>query len=304
MAGLKRVSNRRDDALAQLSWQQFEAMLAGYYRQQGYEVEHCGTAGAGGRFDGGVDLKLRRADEYVLVQCKHWNAYKLPHNTVHELIGLMFNEHATGAILVNSGEYTRAAREAAGKQSRLKLIDGGDLREMLNPLLGSHSEQSSGATVVGDFPRRISNQRIPPTFGSGETGHGPGASVGHTEQRPWGSGYRRRGKSGTEWMVRLAIGVFFLLALAKCLPSNFQRSASHRAEQPRVAKVAMSPKPPKPVVRPVVQPPVDKPTTDSQSVSSPAMQYQPAIMNEAERREWERKNKEAMEIIEKTTPEL
>src|SRR5690606_32207825 len=65
--GNKRVRNRRNDALARVAWQQLEVLLATYYRGQGYDVEHTGTAASASRFDGGVDLKLRRAGEYVLV---------------------------------------------------------------------------------------------------------------------------------------------------------------------------------------------------------------------------------------------
>jgi hypothetical protein len=128
---LKRVANRRDDALARVGWQALEGLLARYYAAQGYAVEHVGTGGTGVRYDGGIDLKLRRADEYVLVQVKHWNACQVPHNDVHQLLGLMVNEGATGAILVSSGEFTQAATDAANRQGHVRLIDGNELRTML-----------------------------------------------------------------------------------------------------------------------------------------------------------------------------
>lgn len=134
MKGLKNVRNRRTDALTQVRWDQLESLLAVYYRGQGYTVDHCGTGASGTRFDGGIDLKLRKDDAYILIQCKHWNAKQVPHNDVHQLIGLMVNEGATGAILVTSGEFTRAAIEAATKQGHVQLVDGDDLRAMLGPL--------------------------------------------------------------------------------------------------------------------------------------------------------------------------
>ena len=67
MSGLKNVRNRRDDALSRVRWDQFESLLAVYFRGQGYEVDHCGTGGGDTRFDGGIDLRLRRPGEYVLV---------------------------------------------------------------------------------------------------------------------------------------------------------------------------------------------------------------------------------------------
>ena len=134
MYDLKNVRHRRTDALAQVGWAQLESLLAVYYRGQGYTVDHCGTGATNSRFDGGIDLKLRKDDAYILVQCKHWNAKQVPHNDVHQLIGLMVNEGATGAILVTSGEFTRAAIEAATKQGHVQLVDGEDLRAMLGPL--------------------------------------------------------------------------------------------------------------------------------------------------------------------------
>ena len=78
MNGLKNVRNRRADALTKVGWDQLEVLLADYYRAQGYRVDHCGTGGTHARFDGGIDLKLRKDDAYVLVQCKHWNAKQVP----------------------------------------------------------------------------------------------------------------------------------------------------------------------------------------------------------------------------------
>ena len=134
MGGLKNVRNRRDDALSRVDWKRLESLLVVYYRGQGYEVEHCGTGIAGRRFDGGVDLKLRKGDEYIVVECKHWNAKQVPHNPVHQLLGVMVNEGATGAILVTSGEFTAYARESATKLGHVQLIDGDALRAMIGPL--------------------------------------------------------------------------------------------------------------------------------------------------------------------------
>ncbi len=134
MNGLKNVNHRHDDALSRIGWAELEHVLATYYREVGWWVEHVGTGGTSARFDGGVDLKIRRDAETVLVQCKHWNAKQVPHNAVHELLGLMVNQGATGAILVSSGEFTHAAIEAAQRHGHVKLIDGETLRGMLGPL--------------------------------------------------------------------------------------------------------------------------------------------------------------------------
>jgi len=135
MNGLKNVRNRRDDALTRVGWDRLESMLADYYREQGWSVDQVGTGSSGTRFDGGIDLKLRKDGEYVLIQCKHWNAKQVTHNAVHELLGIKVNENATGAIVITSGEFTKAAREAANRQGHVQLIDGDALRAMLGPQL-------------------------------------------------------------------------------------------------------------------------------------------------------------------------
>ena len=132
--GLKRVAHRRDDALTGVRWDRLEHLLAAYYREAGYQVKHVGTGATAGRFDGGVDLELRREGRLLLVQVKHWNACQVPHNDVHQLIGVMVNAKADGAIVVTSGEFTRAAIEAAARNDQVQLIDGDELRAMLGPL--------------------------------------------------------------------------------------------------------------------------------------------------------------------------
>ncbi|QYR52245.1 restriction endonuclease [Lysobacter soyae] len=146
--GLKRVKNRHQDLLTQIPWDRLESLLAVYYAVHGFKVEHSGTGKSGGRFDGGIDLKLRKDGEYILVQVKHWNAYKVPHNDVNQLMGLRWNEGATGAILITSGEFTHAAIEAAKRHGHVELIDGIKLREMIAPFV----EFSDAAPVPAAQP--------------------------------------------------------------------------------------------------------------------------------------------------------
>lgn len=178
MKGLKNVRHRHTDALTHVRWDQLESMLASYYRGQGYAVDHCGTGGSRAGFDGGIDLKLRKDDAYILVQCKHWNAKQVPHNDVHQLIGLMVNQGATGAILVTSGEFTRAAIEAAMKQGHVQLVDGEDLRTMLGPLPAAPIAAAASArgvlgrvaSTVGERLLEAAEDRI--RHGTGARRHG------------------------------------------------------------------------------------------------------------------------------------
>ncbi|HUD41041.1 MAG TPA: restriction endonuclease [Dokdonella sp.] len=129
--GYRRNRRHWDDALAQVDPTRFEALLAAYYRGAGYRVEHVGADATGRRYDGGIDLRLYRDATCRLVQCKRWNAFQVPHNAVHELLGLVLTEGADDAILVTSGEFTAAAIEAARKSGRIELVDGVAVRAML-----------------------------------------------------------------------------------------------------------------------------------------------------------------------------
>ncbi|MET0936711.1 MAG: restriction endonuclease, partial [Luteibacter sp.] len=116
-----------------MPWDEFERLIGEHYASRGYRVEHSGTGASGThrKYDGGIDLKLFRGDEYIVVQCKRENVFQVTHNVVHELIGVMHTQGATGAIVVNAGEYSVAAKEAAAKFPQVELIDGLALRRML-----------------------------------------------------------------------------------------------------------------------------------------------------------------------------
>jgi restriction system protein len=134
MHGPNNVSHRHDDALSRVGWAELECLLATYYREVGWWVEHAGTGGTGTKFDGGVELRIRRNAEVVLVQCKYWNAGQVPHDALRELLDAMVSEGATGAILVSDGEFTCATIDAAQRHGQMKLIDGHTLRGMLGHL--------------------------------------------------------------------------------------------------------------------------------------------------------------------------
>lgn len=157
-SGLKPVIHRRKDKLAQLDPAAFETLIGQHYSQLGYSVERVGHGGC--HFDGGIDLKLRRGDEYIVVQCKRENAYQVTHNVGHELLGVMCTQGATGAIVVNTGEFTDAARKSALGDGRLTLVDGNDVRRWF-PELAAPSEVRKWEAVALDdaIDRRRARRR-------------------------------------------------------------------------------------------------------------------------------------------------
>jgi restriction system protein len=81
------------------------------------------TRPSGNDPEGGVDLVLRKNGNTLLVQCKHWKAWKVGVKVLRELYGVMIDKKAHGAIIVTSGLFTQEARTfAAGKP--IDLIEG------------------------------------------------------------------------------------------------------------------------------------------------------------------------------------
>lgn len=114
------------ESIRALSWRDFERLLGEAFRRQGYAIEQ--TVGAGA--DGGVDLRLRRGGEIVLVQCKQWQKWKVDVRVVRELYGVVASEGATAGIVVTSGAFTADATEFARKVP-VTLIAGGELERMI-----------------------------------------------------------------------------------------------------------------------------------------------------------------------------
>ena len=114
------------ETIRELSWKQFEELLAAAYRRQGYTVKE----NLGGGADGGIDLWLRRDRELVLVQCKHWKKYTVDVRVVREMFGLMHMKGAHRIIIVSSGRFTpEAIHEAMGKP--IELVDEPKLLQLI-----------------------------------------------------------------------------------------------------------------------------------------------------------------------------
>jgi hypothetical protein len=268
------VHERYSDALAQVSWQDFERLMVAYYAGQGYRVEHAGTAGSGAKFDGGIDLRLYRDDQYIVVQCKHWNAWQVTHNPVHELLGVMLTQRATGAIFVTSGEYTRAAHQAAAKEPRIQLIDGPALRQMLGPLVDTFAP---GPKPDADF-NHFAN---PTTFDSP-------------------SSYRPRHKRRTRARNPLPGMAFAIIAglIALYAIHNVLDGLAVKTHPQATALQPAMPQSIAPIRHSRASSPVSKP------IPQRANYMQGVPQTEAEMRQWKRRNAESMKIIEKNTPEL
>lgn len=286
MNRLKNVRSRWGDPLSRIGWANFETMLADYYRKQGYQVEHVGTGGTSARFDGGIDLKLRNDHEFIVVQCKHWNAKQVPHNDVHQLLGIMVNEGATGAILITSGEFTTYAKEAAAKQGHVQLIDGNALRAMIGPLPESHAVSSDSSDRVGAFASIVGERLL------------SAAEARVRGNRRHRSPYAPITQAILFLVVVIVVVVMMRIAINNALAS-LARPAPAQAVRIPVMQIPQA-APPQPYVS-TSQPEVVAVRTPSGTRYE--TRFTPPT-SDAGMKEWKRKNAESMKILEKTTPPL
>lgn len=136
----------RADGIAQMSWREFEVLVAEHFRRLGFSVTETG----GGGPDGGVDILLRKGSDRYLVQCKHWRARRVGVEPVRELYGVMAAQRMAGGFVVTSGDFTEEARTfASGRE--LQLINGKALSRVVKataspsaPLAGREAPRPNG----------------------------------------------------------------------------------------------------------------------------------------------------------------
>ena len=80
--------------------------------------------------DGGIDLRLNKAGNLFLVQCKHWKTQKVDARVVREMYGVMTAERASGVIIITSVLFTQDARIFA-KDKPIDLVEGYQLAELI-----------------------------------------------------------------------------------------------------------------------------------------------------------------------------
>lgn len=122
----RRIRNARSlNQLIDLSPTEFEKVVAGIYRSQGYKVTHIGKQG-----DHGVDLiVLSDTGKKLIVQCKKWKG-NVGEPLLRDLFGAMHHEEAHAAALFTTGGFTTQAREwSSGKP--ISLYDGERMVELL-----------------------------------------------------------------------------------------------------------------------------------------------------------------------------
>ena len=86
--------------------------------------------------------------EKLLVQCKHWKAYKVGMSVVRELFGLMGAKGAAGGFVVTSGRCTQEAKDFA-TGGNIRLVDGEALFALIQSVRKTKKQHWAG--VLGVF---------------------------------------------------------------------------------------------------------------------------------------------------------
>lgn len=153
--------------LKELTWREFEQLVAAYFERQGFSVKLT-ASGA----DGGVDVVARKGGEIHLIQCKQWRATKVGVGVVRELFGVMAAQGATGAYVVSIGDFTDDAKAfVAGRN--IALVDANQiLRMTAMPSLGTATtpprpiKPEASAASVSTSAQTASNAPNCPKCGS------------------------------------------------------------------------------------------------------------------------------------------
>lgn len=81
--------------LSNIHWRKFEELTAEFFEKQGYDVE-LGP----GRKDGGIDVRISKNNQLIIVQCKRWdNAVDV--QTIKALDSDIRSENASSGIIVS-----------------------------------------------------------------------------------------------------------------------------------------------------------------------------------------------------------
>ncbi len=108
-----------------LSAQEFEWIVGEVLRREGWDVEETGKEGAA---DGNVDLRIRRAEQELLVQCKRWQSWSVGVDEVRKLAGTLLREGLPGkaGIFVTLSHFTEPAIAEAAELG-IELVDNREL---------------------------------------------------------------------------------------------------------------------------------------------------------------------------------
>lgn len=258
------------DVLRRMDRARLQMLLVAYYRDLGWWVERA-TGDAG--FDDAAWV-LKRDRDILLLDCRHWGSAHRPLDAVSCLVRDLEGAGATGGILVDRRPFTHADHEAANRHGRVRLLDMRDLGGMLGDL----PEQRGQADPFVD---PLADPLTDPLLDPSVDRYAEELPVPEfARPRPRVMRPARRGNA-MWWLIALGCLVVFVLLV--------------RALLARTADTAVLPAP--------SSPPVSAgraPVTDIAPVHVPA----PRREKDAVTVDGDRRDEDAMRLIEESTPEM
>lgn len=112
------------DRASSLTWTQVQGLVRTAYQRRGYSVESVTSGNVP------VDMVLRRQDERVFLECRHWQVWEVPDKAVHEIAGYSSGAGADRAIMVTSGRFSDQAKAYAARRG-MELVDGSGLSNLV-----------------------------------------------------------------------------------------------------------------------------------------------------------------------------
>ena len=174
LLGREPTADPVETTLRGLGLNDFEALVADVFRQQGYQVSEGAAGYAGGR----REILLTRADEHAIapppqadsrgtppasavVHIRYWQAWRVGATEVRELTAAVAAKGAERGFLVVPGELTRDARRMAAG-SPIEMIDGAGLRALVQTGRGGPPAPmfSSGIRPIAGIPRPSQSARL------------------------------------------------------------------------------------------------------------------------------------------------
>jgi restriction system protein len=129
-ARLRRQLLEQTSNLRLLSAAEFELLVAELLRREGWYVD---VTGRHGDADGNVDLRIRRGERQMLVQCKQWQSWQIGVDEIRKLAGTLLREGlpGTSGMLATTSTFTPDAI-AEAKQTGIELVGGDELVRRLH----------------------------------------------------------------------------------------------------------------------------------------------------------------------------
>ena len=125
-------------AVDNLTWTEFQGLVAEAYRQQGCTVTEPSAQDA----QEGIDLLAHKDQQTLLVQSRHWKTASVGVTEIREMADTVAIRGAAGGYVLTAGRFTAAAVEYSQGKS-LHLVDGGQLLEMLRAAKAAESRRLS-----------------------------------------------------------------------------------------------------------------------------------------------------------------